>query len=49
MNIILCYHILKHKAISIFKIPRAKSGILEHINWREEHMNKVFFFPETVS
>ena len=29
----------KHKGISIFKIPKAKSGIPENIRCKEEHIN----------
>ena len=28
----------KHQGISIFKIPKAKSGIPEHIKWKERHL-----------
>ena len=29
----------KHKRTNNFKIPEAKSGVQEHINWKEEQMN----------
>ena len=29
----------KHKGIGIFKIPKAKSGVPEHIKWREDLIN----------
>ena len=34
-----CNAYLKHKIIILFKIAKAKSGIPEHIKWKEEHMN----------
>ena len=34
----------KKTGISILKISKAKSGIPEHLKWREEHMNIFFSF-----
>ena len=31
----------KHKGISIFKIPEAKSEVPEHIKWREDLINVI--------
>ena len=34
-----CYTSLKHREISIFNTPKAKSEIPEHMKWKEEHIN----------
>ena len=40
-SIAVCITSRKHKEISIFKIPKAKSGVPENMKWREDLINVI--------
>lgn len=38
-----CNKSRKHQGIHIFNIPKPKSGIRDHIEWRKKHERMIFF------